>query len=116
MPQNGDRHKMPIMCQGTKLANSFKALSSKIRRGFVVDSVSIARGRLRYSVALVMVVSMMIGSFRAVRVEETERTHWLLPLRGSGLATNGSVREGFGEALQSEVFVPLGREAFLLLV
>src|ERR1700677_4320569 len=63
--QNRQRHKRPILFPGTKSASSFKELSSKVRRGLVLDSVSNARGRLRYSVALAIVV-FMDCSFRAV--------------------------------------------------
>jgi hypothetical protein len=35
--QNGPRNKMPILCPGTKAANSFKAISSKVRRGLVLE-------------------------------------------------------------------------------
>src|ERR1700716_2174388 len=56
-------------------ASSCSALCSKLRRGLDLDSVSNARGRLRYSVALVTVVFMMISSFRAVALHEVvERT------------------------------------------
>jgi hypothetical protein len=47
-------------------ASSFKAASSKMRRGLVLDSLKSESETLRYSVALTTVVSMMRGSFRAV--------------------------------------------------
>src|SRR5579871_622163 len=44
-------------------ASSLRAASSKIRRGFVFDSLRSASETLRYSVALRMVVSMMLAPF-----------------------------------------------------
>ena len=56
-------------------ASSFKAVSSKVRRGLVLDSFKRERGTLRYSVALMTWVSMMVCSFRAVEGwKDTERT------------------------------------------
>jgi hypothetical protein len=56
-------------------------------------------------------------SFRAVGSERNgAETHGRLPPRGSELAANGGIREGLHEALQSEISVPLGGEAFVLLV
>jgi hypothetical protein len=81
----------------------------------VVDSVSNSRGRLRYSEALIMAMFMVIGSFRAVSRKEAERKRTrLIPLRESGLATNGGVRESLGKPLKAEISIPLGGESFML--
>src|SRR5579875_2797733 len=88
-------------------ASSFNAASSKLRRGLVVDSASSASGRLRYSVASVIWVSMMCAPFERLRVKDTERTRRAVPApQGGGLATNRLVRKGFRNALCAEVPVP----------
>ena len=57
-----------------------------------------------------------VGSFRAVRGWKEKRadTGWRYPLHGSGLATNGLVRERFEKALHAKVVVPLQGELFVL--
>src|ERR1700679_1967115 len=101
-------------------ASSFKESSSKVRRGLVLDSVSNARGRLRYSVALAMVlVFMAMAPFERLHCvgccEADALSH---PLRGGkGLGAWGLLLlEGFGEALQSQVVVPPLGESLVLLV
>src|SRR6185437_13342535 len=96
-------------------ASSFSPASSKIWRGLVVDSVSSASGRLRYSVALMKFVSMTC-SFRAAicawkagagalflaRPKTGELVPLLLP------------RKGFKKALLMQVLVPERGEALVL--
>ena len=65
-------------------ASSFKASSSKIRRGLVLDSVSMERGRSRYSAAGVMVVLMVMAPFERWHCKKVvERTRFSVsaPLR-----------------------------------
>lgn len=57
-------------------ANSFRLVSSKLRRGLVVDSVSNARETSRYSVGVVIVGSIMNAPFeRLGRTLHRERAH-----------------------------------------
>src|SRR5579883_1268146 len=89
-------------------ASSFKAASSKTRRGLVFDSLSRESETLRYSVALMTWVSMMVCSFRAVEGEGHGAVHvgrGSAP-RWSGLAANALVRERLCETLQAQVVVP----------
>ena len=96
------------------LASSYSLDSSKVRRGLVVDSwmVSIAR------YWNVLLSCMMTSSFRTLKGKDKRSGHTLAGSapQGSGLAVNRLVREGFLEALQFEVFVPLGRKVFVLRV
>jgi hypothetical protein len=64
-----------------------------------------------------MFVSMMLAPFERLGWK-TKRadTGWRYPLHGSGLATNGPVRERFEKALQAEVVVPLQGELLVLAV
>src|SRR6185437_13961171 len=99
-------------------ANSFKAVSSKVRRGLVFDSFKRASETLRYSVALMTWVSMMVCSFRAVEgdghgavyVRRGSAPRW------SGLAANALVRESLCETLQAQVVVPCLCETLVLLM
>ena len=60
-----------------------------------------------------MVLLLSSGS----RVEgQRADTGWRYPLHGSGLATDGLVREGFEKALQAEIVVPLQGELLVLAV
>src|SRR6185312_7186948 len=97
-------------------ANSFKAISSKVWRGLVFDSFKRASETLRYSVALMTWVSMMVCSFRAVEGEGHGAVHVgrdSAP-RWSGLAANALVRESLCETLQSQVVVPCLCETLVL--
>ena len=84
-------------------ASSFKASSSKMRRGLVVDSVSNARGRLRYSVALAMVVFMVMAPFERLHCVgccgADALSHPLRGGKGLGAWVPLLPLEGFDEAL-----------------
>jgi hypothetical protein len=59
----------------------------------------------------------MVAPFERLKGERRRSGDALaVPAPRGGLATNGGVREGFSEALQVEVSVPLGGEAFMLSV
>ena len=97
--------------------SSLRAASSKIRRGLVFDSLSSDRDTLRYSVALITVVSMIRGSFRArLSVEGHRAARSDCPFQGSGLAENALVRKGGEIALRSEVDIPRSRKMLMLLM
>jgi len=68
----------------------------RMRRELVGDSVSNPRGRLRYSVALVRVVSMTASSFRAVSTREQRSGRVRPPKTESGLAGDGQFVGLFG--------------------
>ena len=103
--QNGLRNKRPILCPGTKSASSLRAASSKIRRGFVGDSLRTARGRSRYSVAVfvfmdcsplsgwVVQVGGVSGRPDAARMFKP----WLAGLRHIGFRFFGGFCQGFFE-------------------
>src|SRR6202789_770977 len=96
-------------------ASSLRAVFSKVRRGLVFDSLKTASETLRYSVALMTVVSMMRGSFRAwLGVGGHRAARSCCPLQGSGLAEDALVRKGGEKTLRCEVGVPRPRETLVL--
>ena len=48
-PQNGDGHKTQLLCPDTKAASSFKATSSKVRRGLVFETMHTNKPRIQFS-------------------------------------------------------------------
>jgi hypothetical protein len=60
---------------------------------------------------------MVLAPFELLKGEgQRADIGWRYPLHGSGLATNGLVREGFEKILHPEVAVPLQSELLVLAV
>src|SRR5271170_6048124 len=105
---------MPILCPGTKSASSWSFDSSNVRRGLAADSWMVSRAR-NWNALLFCMIALLGRVERFGGVERT-RCPVSAPLR-KGLGAWGLLAlEGFGEALQTQVVVPLPGELLVLLV